>query len=181
MSQSQCQCPIFLAFVDSGISVTGSSSGLGRSIVEYVLSRGHIAVATLRKPTDLDALKAKYSAEQLLVVKVDVSKKEDITAAFDKVKEVFGRLDVVVNNAGYAVVGEMEDTPEDIARALFDVNFWGAVDVSKAAVKFFRDVNQPRAGGRLINISSVAGIHAYATTSFYSASKHGMFCGVPFR
>jgi len=151
--------------------VTGSSSGLGRSLVEYVLRQGQIVVATLRKPTDLDELKAKYPAEQLLVVKLDVSIPEDITAAFDRVKEVFGRLDVVVNNAGYGIIGEVESTPEDIARTMFNVNFWGATSISKEAVKFFREVNKPGIGGRLINISSMAGIHPFATTGFYSASK----------
>ena len=155
--------------------VTGTSTGLGRSLTEYVLSQGHIVVATLRKPTDLDALKARYSSEQLLIVKLDVSKRDEVAAAFDKVKEVFGRLDVVVNNAAYGIIGEIESTTEEDARTMFDVNFWGATNISKTAVKFFREVNKPGVGGHLINITSMAGIHPFATTGFYSASKGGEF------
>ena len=142
-------------------------------MTEYVLGQGHIVVATLRKPEALSDLEAKYSADQLLVLKLDVSQKGDIDAAFDKVNEVFGRLDVVVNNAAYGIIGEIEGTPEDIARTMFDVTFWGAANISKAAVRFFREVNKPGVGGRLINISSMAGVHALATTGFYSAAKYG--------
>jgi len=151
--------------------VTGSSTGLGRAFTEYVLTQGHIVVATLRKPSDLDDLTVKYHADQLLVLKLDVSKPQDISDAFNRVKEVFGRLDVVVNNAAYSILGEIEGTSDEIARNMFDVNFWGAANVSRAAVQFFREVNKPGVGGRLINISSAAGIHPLPTCGFYSASK----------
>lgn len=157
----------------SQFSVTGSSSGLGKCLVEYVLDKGHIVVATLRKPEDLSDLKAKYPSEQLLILKLDVSKSDDVIAAFDAVKQVFGRLDVVVNNAGYGIIGEIENTTEDAARTMFDVNFWGAVNISKTAVKFFRDTNKPGVGGRLINVTSMAGIHPFPVTGLYSASKQG--------
>ncbi|THH30052.1 hypothetical protein EUX98_g4136 [Antrodiella citrinella] len=105
------------------LEVTGTSSELGKCLAECVLERGHIIVATLRNPTDLNSLKAKYPPEQLLVLKLDVSRNDDIAAAFTKVQEVYGRLDVVVNDAGYNIVGEIEDTPEEAAHKLFDVNF----------------------------------------------------------
>jgi len=68
---------------------------------------------------------------------MDVSKPQDITDAFAQAEIHFGRIDVVFNNAGYAIMGEVEGTPDDQARALFEVNFWGAVNVSKEAVRFF--------------------------------------------
>jgi len=154
--------------------VTGCSTGMGRCLVEYVLRQGHIVVATLRKPTDLNDLKAKYPAERLHILKLDVTKPQDISAAFDSVKNVFGRLDVVVNNAGYVIIGEVEGTTEDTGRALFDVNFWGSTNVSKTAVKFFREVNKPGVGGRLLNISSGSGICAHPTATLYSASKFAL-------
>lgn len=80
--------------------MTGSSTGIGRDLTEYLLENGERVVATLRKPEVLADLIAKYSKDRLLVLKVDVTKPEDITAAFEKTKEVFGQLDVCYNNAG---------------------------------------------------------------------------------
>ncbi len=154
-------------------SVTGASSGFGRSVVEYVLSKGDIAVATLRKPEALEDLKAEYPPTQLLVLKLDVTKPDEITEAFTKAKEAFGKVDVVFNNAGYGILAEFEGTPEDIARAMFEVNFWGANRISREAIKFFRDVNKPGTGGKLLNVSSMVGLNAAPGLGYYSASKHG--------
>ncbi|CAL1712827.1 unnamed protein product [Somion occarium] len=133
--------------------ITGASSGFGRLMSELVLSKGDIAVATARKPEALDDLKAKYPSTKLLVLKLDVTQAHEIKDVFIKIKETFGRLDVVFNNAGYAMMGEVEATPEDAARTMFDTNFWGATNVSLETVKFFREENRP-AGGRLIVNSS---------------------------
>jgi len=152
--------------------ITGASSGFGRNVTEFVLGRGDIVVATLRKPEVLHELSQRYSKERLLVLKVDVTNQADIDRAFAKTEETFGRLDVVFNNAGYSIFGEAEFTPEDAARAMFDVNFWGAVNVSKAAVEFFRRVNEPGRGGVLLQNSSLVGLDSAAGLAFYSASKH---------
>ncbi|KAJ7852679.1 hypothetical protein B0H14DRAFT_2759791 [Mycena olivaceomarginata] len=93
--------------------------------------------------TDLEDL-AVTNPDHLLVLKCDVTKLDEVLSAFSAAIERFGRVDVVFNNAGYAIVGEIEATPEDAARALFDVNFWGAVAVSNI-------------GGRLLNVSSGVG------------------------
>ncbi|OBZ73024.1 hypothetical protein A0H81_07099 [Grifola frondosa] len=154
--------------------ITGASSGFGLEMTRLVLERGDIAVATLRKPEVLSDLVAQYPKDKLLVLKVDVSKHGDIINAFAKTREVFGRLDVVFNNAGYAVMGEVEGTPDDVARAMFEVNFWGAAHVSQEAVKFFREVNKPGVGGRLIQISSGTGVTGWPSTGFYSATKHAL-------
>ncbi|KAJ3488421.1 hypothetical protein NLI96_g2857 [Meripilus lineatus] len=154
--------------------VTGASSGFGRAMVEYVLEKGDIAIATLRKPQALDDLKAKYPASRLLILGLDVTRPSDITNAFVKARETFGRIDVVFNNAGYALVGEVEGTPEETARTLFDVVFWGADRISREAVKFFREVNKPGVGGRLLNNSSVVGLNAYPGIGYYSAAKFAL-------
>ena len=133
--------------------VTGASSGFARSMTELVLAKGDIAVATLRKPEVISDLSFKYTSKQLLVLKLDVSKPAEVVAAFDAAVKAFGRIDVVFNNAGYNVLGEVEATSEQIARGVFDVNFFGAVNVSKDAVRIFRDVNKPQ-GGRLSQMSS---------------------------
>ncbi|KAF9236698.1 hypothetical protein BU15DRAFT_76658 [Melanogaster broomeanus] len=154
--------------------ITGASSGIGKSMTELVLSKGDIVVATLRKPEMLDELAASSPKDRLLVLAVDVTKQVDIDHAFTQTKESFGRLDVVFNNAGYGIFGSGEATPTDAARALFDVNFWGAVNVSRAAVKFFREVNEPGWGGVLLQNSSAAGLLSVPGMSFYCASKHAL-------
>ncbi|TFY60676.1 hypothetical protein EVJ58_g4990 [Rhodofomes roseus] len=153
--------------------ITGSSAGMGRAMTEIVLSQGDIVVATLRKPSAIDDLVQKYPKERLLVVRVDVSKKDEIAAAFEKAREVYGRIDVVFSNAGYGILGETESVPEDTARKLFDTNFWGALNVALEAIRFFRDVNKPQ-GGRLINNSSIVGVTPSPGVSFYGATKHAL-------
>ncbi|KIJ24335.1 hypothetical protein M422DRAFT_194779, partial [Sphaerobolus stellatus SS14] len=149
--------------------VTGASSGLGRAVTEYVLAKGDIVVATLRKPEALADLSKKYDSSKLLVLKLDVKNAAEIKSVFATVKEKFGRLDVVHNNAGYAFLVEAEATPDEMARDLFEVNFWGLVNVSKEAVRFFREVNKPGVGGVLLNASSMAGLAGLPAMSFYSA------------
>ena len=117
-------------------------------MTDLVLRNGDIAVATLREPEALSDLTAKW-ADRLLTVKLDVTKPEEISAAFAKAKEAFSRIDVVFNNACRGVLSEVEGTPDRAARDLFEVNFWGAANVSREAIKFFREVNQP-AGGHLL-------------------------------
>jgi NAD(P)-dependent dehydrogenase (short-subunit alcohol dehydrogenase family) len=110
-------------------------------MVELVLRNGQIAVATLRHPEVLNDLKAKYPANKLLILKLDVTIPKDIEDAFVKTKKTFGRLDCVFNNAGAVLRSEIEGTSDKAARDLFEVNFWGAVHVTMAAVTFMRDVS----------------------------------------
>ena len=153
--------------------VTGASTGFGLAMTECVLNNGDIAVATLRTPSDLDALRAEHpSPETLLIIKLDVTKPEEISSAFKEVKDKLGRIDYVFNNAGYAVVGEVEGVRGADARAMFEVNFWGAMNVAKEALEFFREVNKPQ-GGYLLNNSSTVGLVAKPPTGWYTASKHG--------
>ncbi|KAG0695540.1 hypothetical protein DFH29DRAFT_858738 [Suillus ampliporus] len=154
--------------------ITGSSSGFGRCMTEYALSQGDNVVATLRKPEVLSDLVARYPADKLLVLKVDVKKQEEIDEAFARTREVFGRLDVVFNNAGYALFTEVEGTPLDTAREIFETNFWGSTNVSRAAVQFFREVNEPGKGGILLQVSSIGGFHAFPGLSYYAATKHAL-------
>ena len=142
-------------------------------MTKCVLNNGDIAVATLRTPSNLDALRAEYpSSDKLLIIKLDVTKSEEISSAFKEVKDKLGRIDYVYNNAGYPVVGEVEGVGEADAKAMFEVNFWGAMNVAKEALEFFREVNKPQ-GGYLLNISSTAGLAAKPLIGWYTASKHG--------
>ena len=152
--------------------VTGTSSGFGLAMARYALANGDRVVATLRKPEILADFAAQYSPEQLLVLRLDVSQAHEIKQAFAKAKAVFGRVDVVFNNAGRGVLGEAEAMPDDLARGMFEVNFWGAAHVSQEAVRFFRDENRPQ-GGHLIQNSAAAGLNYYPMLGHYTAAKHG--------
>ena len=154
--------------------VTGTSTGFGLAMARNALGNGDRVVATLRKPEVLQDFASQYPSNQLLVLRLDVTKPQEIKDAFTKAKEAFGRVDVVFNNAGVIVLGEVEGTPDDTARKMFEVNFWGAVHVSQEAVRFFREENNPQ-GGHLIQNSAAVGIIAYPFLPFYGATKHGEF------
>lgn len=142
-------------------------------MTELLLNKGNKVIATLRQPDALSDLSAQFPSSQLLVIPLDVTNSAGVSAAFAKAKEVFGRIDVVFNNAGQCVLGEVESVSEEEGRQMFDVNFWGAMYVSKEAVKFFREVNKP-IGGRLLQVSSRLGLVGEPTTAFYSASKFAL-------
>ncbi|KAJ7456913.1 hypothetical protein FB451DRAFT_1275230 [Mycena latifolia] len=137
--------------------ITGASRGIGRSMTELVLKNGDIAVATLRTPDVLSELAAKYPSSSCLRIAI----------------KAFGQIDVVFNNTAAFQGGEAEGIPETEARKIFDVNFWGAVNVSLEAVKVFREVNKPQ-GGRLLNISSTTGFAPMPGAPYYVASKFGI-------
>ncbi|KAI0933380.1 hypothetical protein AcV5_005539 [Taiwanofungus camphoratus] len=115
--------------------VAGSSQGLGKALVEVLLAADERVVATLRKPEALGSLSKKHPASQVLVLPLDVTNEAQISEAFEMTRERFGRLDVVVNNAGYCVEGEIEAVPEEVARKEMDVLFWGLVHITKQAIK----------------------------------------------
>ncbi|KAG1824514.1 uncharacterized protein BJ212DRAFT_1295663 [Suillus subaureus] len=106
--------------------ITGSSSGFSRAMVEEVLLNGEIAVTTLHKPSVLDDLVARYPHTQLLVLPLDVTNEAQVKSAFVQAKDTFGHVDVVYNNVGQIFYQELEGVPMGHARALMDVNFWGA-------------------------------------------------------
>ncbi|TFK38349.1 NAD(P)-binding protein [Crucibulum laeve] len=154
--------------------ITGTSSGLGKALLEAVLEAGERAVATARKTESLNYIKDKYPAEQLLIQQLDVTQKYQILKVFEEIKSHFGRLDIVVNNAGYAVFGEMEAISDQDARNQFEVQFWGPVNITREAIKFFREVNPKGHGGRILNISTIGGYDGRQGLSFYSSSKFAL-------
>lgn len=154
--------------------VTGTSTGLGRALAELILEKGEIVIATARNPSTLDPIAQEYPSDRLLVLPLDVTDSPQIAAAFAKAKETFGRIDVVVNNAGRGdAAGELELVDEAESRAIMETNYWGTYRVSKEAVRFLRDVNPKGHGGRLLQISSYLGLVGLAGGSPYVASKFG--------
>ncbi|KAF9218469.1 NAD(P)-binding protein [Gyrodon lividus] len=136
--------------------ITGASSGFGKAMVELTLEPGEIVVAAARRIHLLGDLVEKYSPGQLLVVRCDCQT---------------GRINIVYNNAGQSVVGEVESVPEETARAVMEVNFWGVVNVSKEAVRFFPEENPKGSGGTLLQMSSILAVTACPIASYYAASR----------
>jgi NAD(P)-dependent dehydrogenase (short-subunit alcohol dehydrogenase family) len=132
--------------------VTGSSRGLGRALVKAALDAGDRAVATARQPDQLADLVADFG-DLIHPVSLDVTDSGAARSAVAEACEHFGRIDVLVNNAGYANVSPIETTDDDDFRRQFETNFWGVYNVSKAAIPVLRE----QGGGLVIQISSVGG------------------------
>jgi NAD(P)-dependent dehydrogenase (short-subunit alcohol dehydrogenase family) len=146
--------------------VTGSASGLGRHIAEAALAAGHRLVATAREPRQLSELVQKYGA-QIRMVALDVVDEEAAKAAVQVAVEAFGRLDVVVNNAGYGDVAPFEQLSSERFKALMDTNFYGVVNVTRAALPIMRK----QKSGCILQISSVGGRLALPGSAGYHAAK----------
>jgi len=146
--------------------LTGSSRGLGRQIAEAVLAAGHRLVATARQPASVADLAERYG-DQILPVALDVTEPDGAAAAVAAGAEEFGRIDVVVNNAGYANLAAVEDITLADFRAQIDANLFGVVNVTKAALPVLR----AQGGGHVIQVSSIGGRLATAGLSAYQAAK----------
>ncbi|KAI4211922.1 MAG: hypothetical protein LQ351_005262 [Letrouitia transgressa] len=147
--------------------ITGTSTGFGQHLVQTVLDAGDIAVATARKPEGLSFRGT--NAKNYLALKLDVTKKEDIENAFQKTLSQFGRVDVVVNNAGYGLSGPFEELDEAHVRMQMEVNFFGLIAVTKKAMEVLRE--QKPSGGLIQQITSIGGQRGVPTFSIYNASK----------
>lgn len=146
--------------------LTGSARGLGRSIATAILEAGHQLVATARKPDQLGDLVARYGA-RILPVALDVTDFGGAQAAVQAGMDRFGRLDVVINNAGFADVGSVEDMPMQSIASQFNTNFLGSVHVIKAALPMLRQ----QGAGRIIQISSIGARIATPGAAAYYATK----------
>jgi NAD(P)-dependent dehydrogenase (short-subunit alcohol dehydrogenase family) len=132
--------------------ITGASRGLGRAIAEAALNAGDQVAATARNPQQLADLIDQYG-DRVATAQLDVTDPGQATHALRNAHEQFGRLDVVVNNAGYANVSPIETTTDDDFRTQFETNFFGVLNVSKAAIPILRE----QGGGMIMQISSVGG------------------------
>jgi len=146
--------------------LTGSTRGLGRQIAEAALAAGHRLVATARRPEALADLAERYG-RQVLPVALDVTDADAAKAAVAAGVETFGRLDVVVNNAGYANLVSVEDISLTDFREQIDTNLFGVVNVTKAALEVLRR----QGDGHIIQVSSIGGRLATAGLSAYQAAK----------
>jgi len=149
--------------------ITGTSRGLGRAFVEAALAAGDQVAATARNIDDLNALHQTWG-KQFLPLALDVTSQSQARDAVEKTIEVFGRLDVLVNNAGYGNVAPIEDTTVEEFRGQIETNLFGVIIVTKAVLPYFRQ----RGAGHIIQITSIAGRIGPIGRAPYAAAKWGV-------
>lgn len=150
--------------MDRVVLITGASSGIGRVTAERFAENGWGVAATMRSPEDAGGL---VSRDNVFVARLDVTDSETIAAAVTATLDRFGRIDALVNNAGYSLTGAFETLTEDQIRAQFDVNVFGLMEVTRAVLPHMRE----RGGGVIINVASVGGRLSFPAMSLYHATK----------
>ena len=146
--------------------ITGSSKGFGRVWAEAALARGDRVAATARDVGTLADLVHKYG-DSVAAMKLDVTDKASVDSAVAEAHRRFGRLDIVINNAGYGQFGAIEEVSEEDARAQIETNVFGALWVTKAALPIMR----AQGSGHIIQVSSIGGVNAFPNLGLYHASK----------
>jgi NAD(P)-dependent dehydrogenase (short-subunit alcohol dehydrogenase family) len=149
--------------------VTGVNRGLGRRIAEALLERGDRVAGTARNVAELEGLKAKFG-ERLWVSALDLTQPAAIERVVNAAFAELGRIDVIVNNAGYSLLGTAEECPVEMIRHQLDTNLLGSILVIKAALPYLR----AQGGGRILQVSSAVGQLAFPGLAFYVASKWGI-------
>ena len=151
------------------IAITGASSGIGRAAALALAADGAVIVASARRTDLLDSLVAEIAAAggRAVAVPGDVTNEADMRMLVARAVEAFGRLDVMICNAGVGFYGPIDETPTDIVRRLMDVNVLGTVYAAQAALEVFRRQGH----GHIIAISSIAGRRGIGGSSLYSATK----------
>jgi len=145
--------------------VTGVSSGIGRAIASLLSERGFRVFGTMRKPSEADRWPGDVGP-----IRLDVRDEESVRSSLRTVLNQAGRIDALVNNAGYTLVGSLEETSIEEARELFETNFFGVLRMTQAALPFMREQKY----GRIVNIGSVLGFLPAPYQGIYSASKHAL-------
>jgi NAD(P)-dependent dehydrogenase (short-subunit alcohol dehydrogenase family) len=146
--------------------ITGSSTGFGRILAELLLKRGERVAVTARNPDQIQDLVSGYK-DTGLALALDVTQPKQVAAAVAEAEKVFGRIDVLVNNAGYGYLAAIEEGEEDEVRAMFDANFFGLAAITKAVLPGMR----ARRTGHIVNITSVGGLVGNPSAGYYAASK----------
>lgn len=146
--------------------ITGVSSGFGRAVAELALARGDTVIGTLRKAEQCVAFE-QLASGRAIALRLDVTHAEDVSQAADRAVQERGRIDVLFNNAGFGMVGTVEETTLAEARAIFETNFFGMLQLTRALLPQLRR----QRSGHILNMSSGAGIGAVPGLSLYSATK----------
>jgi len=149
--------------------ITGSSRGLGRSLTEAVLAKGDNVAATARNTNALKDLVSKYK-EQILPISLDVTDFDQVHLAVETAVEHFGKIDVLVNNAGFGIVGATEAFSDEQVRSQLETNLYAPIEITRAVLPYMRK----QKSGRILQISSIGGRVGNAGVSIYQAAKFGL-------
>lgn len=149
--------------------ITGTSSGVGYTVAKAALARGDLVAATARNPGALDELVAAFP-DQALAIRLDVRDEQAARSAVSRTVQEFGGIDIVFNNAGYALVGPVEGISDEQARDLFDTGFFGALNVLRAALPVLRE----RRSGHVLQMSSIFGEMSFPATGMLAAVKQAL-------
>ncbi|WP_437398789.1 oxidoreductase [Flagellimonas lutimaris] len=149
--------------------ITGISSGLGKALAEGVMANGDFVIGTFRKKSQVEEFNHKFATTAYSIL-LDISEEKSIEENIKKVITKFGRIDVLVNNAGMGFVGAIEETSLKEVRTVFEANFFGTLKLTQTVLPFMRKENK----GHIIQISSHGGIKAFAGFGIYNASKFAL-------
>ena len=148
------------------ILITGASSGMGKDAAMHLINQGHIVYGAARRVSNMADIVEKGGH----ALELDVTNPEQVKSVADKIIEEQGRIDVLVNNAGYAVYGAVEDVSAEDAKRQFDVNLFGLAEMTKAVLPYMRKSKS----GKIINISSMGGKMYTPLGAWYHATKHAL-------
>ena len=146
--------------------ITGTSSGIGKELAKQVLAAGYPAALGARNTADVADIVAAYP-ETAIAVKLDVTKADEIVSSVEEIKEKFGRIDVLVNNAGIGYFGSIEESEEDEVRRMFEINFFGLAKLTNQVLPVMR----AQRSGHILNVTSILGLLSFPAVGFYSATK----------
>lgn len=149
--------------------ITGISSGLGKALAESVIQKGDFVIGTFRKQFQVDEFNEKYSNNAFSIL-LDITDEESIKRNVKQLIAKFGRIDVLVNNAGVGFVGAIEETSMEEVRKVFEANFFGTLKLTQAILPYMRN----KKNGHIVQISSHGGIKAFAGFGIYNASKFAL-------
>ncbi|WP_428330894.1 oxidoreductase [Mucilaginibacter sp.] len=146
--------------------ITGCSTGFGRELAKEVLEAGYKAVITARKTADIEDIANEYK-DTSIALTLDVTKAGDIEKAVADAVKHFGKIDVLVNSAGIGYFGAIEESEDDEVRRMFEINFWGLANVTKAILPIMRK----QRSGHILNVASIGGLVGFPAVGFYNATK----------
>lgn len=149
--------------------ITGCSTGFGRHIAKKAIEAGYKVVVTARKVEQIQDL-VLGNEENTLILPLDVTNNEQIISAVQQAAEKFGRIDVLVNNAGIGYFSSVEESAEEETRRMFEINFWGLMHVTNAVLPYMR----AQKSGHIINFSSIGGLTSFPTLGYYHATKYAV-------
>ena len=149
--------------------ITGCSTGFGRELAKLVLARGWRAVVTARDASKVADI-AEGHADRVLVLSLDVTQPAQIEEVVAATKLKFGRIDALVNNAGYGYLAAIEEGEDEAVRAMFETNVFGLIDMTKAVLPVMR----AQRSGVIVNVSSIGGLTSFAATGYYHGTKYAV-------